>query len=78
MTSTAKDAIAAAEERLRIARFGTEDMKSNPARFNSGLMNAVAFARMVSFSLQNMRSSVAEFDDWYGKKQNEMRNDILM
>ena len=41
-------------------------------------MNAVVFGRMVTFSLQNMRSSVPEFDEWYEGVRERMRRDKVM
>lgn len=76
--ATAWEAIQAAEARLETARFGLEDMRGRPERAQSGLMNAVVFGRMVTFALQNMRSTVPEFDDWYNAKREDMRADSLM
>lgn len=69
--------IAAAEERLRIARFGCAEM-SRPDRLRAGLYNAVVFGRMVTFAIQNLRGVVPDFDQWYSRKQEEMRADGLM
>jgi hypothetical protein len=75
--ASSSEAIRAAEDRLATARFGLADM-SNPKRSLSGLMNAVVFGRMVTFALQNMRSSVPEFDDWYELVRAELKADPLM
>src|SRR5262249_17042181 len=71
------DVIQAAEDRLRTARFGLADM-DNPDRNRSGLYNAVVFGRMVTFALQNLRSIVPDFDEWYAPHQEAMRSDPLM
>ena len=76
--ASAESAIAAAESKLRIAYFGLEDMVKRPDRFHSGLMNAVVFARMVTFALQSMAKEVPEFNAWYELQQAEMRNDPSM
>lgn len=51
---------------------------SRPERAQSGLYNAVVFGRMVTFALQNLRSVVPDFDDWYAPKQDQMRSDEMM
>lgn len=75
---TPHEIISAAEQRLEVARFGLEDMQKRDQRFNAGLMNAVVFGRMATFQLQNLRSIIPDYDDWYGPKQDEMRADPLM
>lgn len=77
MTQTAAQIISAAEEHLRTARFGLQDMKV-PARRRPGLLNVIVFGRSATFALQNIKSIVPEFEDWYAKKQEEMRSDSLM
>lgn len=73
---SASDVIRAAEERLESARFGLADMKQ-PQRAHSGFYNAVVFGRMVTFALQNLRSIIPEFDQWYAPKQEQLRADPL-
>ncbi len=70
--------IQVAKERLETAQFGLEDMLRRPERFQSGLCNAVVFGRAVTFALQNLRSVVDNFDDWYCPMQEQMRCDPLM
>jgi hypothetical protein len=70
--------IAAAEQHLQTAKFGLTDIKGKPERRRAGLMNAVVFARSATFALQNLRSVIPEFDEWYKGKQDEMRVDPLM
>ncbi len=78
MARSAQDIIGAAEELLRDARFGLEDMLTRPGRAKTGLRNAVVFGRAVTFALQNLRSVVPDFDTWYGPKRAEMKADSLM
>ncbi|MCD9825321.1 hypothetical protein [Bradyrhizobium japonicum] len=75
--ASAPDSIKAAESRLDTAKFGLADMK-NPKRALSGLLNAVVFARMVTFALQNMRNEVDGFAAWYDPIVAELKNDQLM
>jgi hypothetical protein len=60
------------------ASLGLKDMERDPNRYYSGLMNAVIFSRMVTFSLQNMKNDVPEFDAWYKIQQDDMANDPAM
>src|ERR1700737_1788713 len=71
------DAVRAAEDRLKTARFGLADMK-DPKRALSGLFNAVVFGRMTTFALQNMRSEVEGFDEGYNDVQTGLAADPLM
>jgi glutaminyl-tRNA synthetase len=75
--ATAQQSIKAANERLATVRFGLADM-ADPNRARTGLYNAVVFGRMVTFALQNMTSSVPEFDDWYELVRAELKADPLM
>lgn len=63
MGASSADSIRAAEERLNIARQGLKDM-DDPRRSRSGLYNAVVFARMVTFALQNMKNQADGFNEW--------------
>lgn len=74
MTKVILEVIRSAEDRLRTAKFGLEDM-ARPERSESGFHNAIVFGRMVTFALQNLRSITADFDDWYAVKQEEMKLD---
>ena len=76
--NSAADVIRRAEEHLQTARFGLEDMRSRPERFQSGLHNAVVFGRAVTFALQNMRSVVPDFDEWYEPVKVAMKSDPLI
>jgi hypothetical protein len=76
--STVQEAIAAAKDRLKAAEFGLHDLKNDPRRLRSGLMNAVVFGRMVTFSLQNARNQCEAFDTWYEPRQLEMKSDPLL
>lgn len=42
------------------------------------LMNFITHGRTVTFIVQNLKSVVPNFDDWYTKYQDEMRSDPLM
>lgn len=76
--ASAEEAIKSARERLQTAYFGLEDMEQRPHRFHSGLMNAVVFSRMVTFSLQNMSSTVDGWGEWYADEQATMKSDPEM
>jgi hypothetical protein len=65
MARAAASIISEAEDLLRTAEFGLEDMKLRPGRARSGLRNAVVFGRISTFALRNLRSVVPEFDAWY-------------
>ena len=66
------------DETLAVAGFGLEDIRSSPERRLAGLRNLVVFGRAVTNGLQNLRSTEANFDDWYSPFQKEMENDPLM
>ncbi|KUM23451.1 hypothetical protein AU467_08775 [Mesorhizobium loti] len=78
MSRSAESIIAEAEDLLRTAKFGLEDMVSRPGRAKTGLRNAVIFGRNATWALQNLRSVIIEFDAWYQPKQEEMKADALM
>lgn len=42
------------------------------------LANIITFGRSVTFVMQNLRSSVTNFDDWYKPFQDEMKGDELL
>jgi hypothetical protein len=75
---SAESIIAEAEDLLRTAQFGREDMNTRPGRARSGLRNAVVFGRNATWALQNLRNVIPEFDEWYNAKQEEMKADPLM
>lgn len=77
-TMSVEEVLSGAREKLKTARFGLEDMRQRPERFYSGLMNAIVFGRMVTFALQNLRSKVDGYDEWYAEKQAELKADPLM
>ena len=51
---------------------------ARPGRALTGLRNAVVFGRMVTFALQNLRSTSSEFEGWYAVKVAEMKADPLI
>jgi hypothetical protein len=67
-----------ADELLKTARFGLEDMMTRPGRARTGLRNAVVFGRNATWALQNLRGVVSDFDVWYEGKAAEMSADPLM
>jgi len=78
MATSPKQAISAARQRWATARFGLQDMQMRTSRYQSGLMNAVVFGRMVSFALQNMKNAVDDWEQWYEPIQKELRDDPIM
>jgi len=74
----ARSVISEAEDLLRTAEFGLEDMRTRPGRGRSGLRNAVVFGRNVTWALQNLKHIVPGFEAWYSAKQADMRADPLM
>lgn len=70
-----KDILLRANNMLIVAERGYSDLAGeDPAAYNSGLMNVATFGRAVTNVLQNLRSVVEHFDDWYMPKQEEMRS----
>ena len=78
MNKSASEIISATEELLQDAKFGLDDMRHETRRFRSGFRNAVVFGRSVTFSLQNLRGKVPDFEIWYSNIELRMRNDDLM
>lgn len=78
MGRSPKEIVDEADELLKTAAFGLEDMKTRPGRMKTGLRNAVIFGRNTTWALQNLRSVHEEFDAWYAEKQAEMKADDLM
>ena len=63
---TTTDIIRSAEETLKTAEQGLEDLiKGPPERKLSGLRNLIVFGRAVTNILQNLRSIESDFDAWY-------------
>ena len=76
---TTTDIIRSIEETLKTAEQGLEDLiKGPPKRKLSGLRNLVVFGRAITNVLQNLRSTEPDFNTWYGKYMEEMKNDPLM
>jgi hypothetical protein len=73
-----KEIITEAEDLLRTARFGLEDMEQRPGRAKTGLRNAVVFGRNTTWALQNLKGKAVGFEKWYAAKQEEMKADPLM
>lgn len=77
-TQTVSQILHEADDLLKTAEFGLEDMKSRPGRARSGLRNAVIFGRNSTWALQNLKNVVPDFEAWYSAKQAEMKADPLM
>ena len=76
---TTTDIIRSAEETLKTAEQGLEDLTEGLSeRKLSGLRNLVVFGRAVTNILQNLRSTESDFDTWYKRYEKEMRNDPLI
>jgi len=76
---TTTDIIRSAEETLKTAEQGLEDLIKGPSeRELSGLRNLIVFGRAVTNILQNLRSTEPDFDTWYKRYREEMGNDPLM
>ena len=78
--TAAEDSIEAivvrAEETLFTAKLGLGHLGSQDPRIRAaGLRNAIVFGRAVTNVLQNLRSKVPEFDDWYQKRVEVMKKD---
>jgi hypothetical protein len=79
MSRTAEQIITAAEEHLKTATFGLRDIESSsPEKKTAGLLNVAVFGRSATFALQNLKSIVPEFEEWYKKKQDDFATDALM
>ncbi|WP_158968046.1 hypothetical protein [Paraglaciecola sp. L3A3] len=68
-----------AEETLKTAQFGFEDL-SDKKRRTSGLRNLIVFGRSVTFVIQNLKTPVGEkeFSTWYLPIQESLKSDVLM
>jgi len=76
---TTTDIIKNAEETLKTAKQGLKDLIKGPReRKLSGLRNLIVFGRAITNILQNLRSTESDFDTWYERYKEEMRNDQLM
>lgn len=80
MTPTIVDVLRRAEETLKTARHGLDDLLSSDRshRF-TGLRNLIVFGRSFTWVLQNLRSVIPEqFDRWYAPEQANLAKDPLM
>jgi hypothetical protein len=76
---TTEDILQSTRSTLKAAELGLADMmKADTGRKIVGLRNLVVFGRMVTFILQNLRTTESAFDEWYAKYQAEMQNDDLL
>jgi hypothetical protein len=75
---SAQEIVSEAEQRLLVAKYGLEDIRSRPGRVRSGLANVIVFGRAVTFGLQHLRGVVADFDAWYIPLQEAMRKHPVM
>ena len=74
-----KQILGKAEDILKTAEIGLEMLKSgNPNIMLPGLNNLVVFGRAITNVLQQLRSSENEFDLWYTKYREEMKDDPLL
>lgn len=81
MNSEIQAIIIKAEETLKTARYGFDDLTSgNRQRRFSGIRNLVVFGRSVTFVLQNLKTPAGEvsFNEWYEPIQDMMKADVLM
>lgn len=81
MTKAVEEIIQKAEETLKTARFGYEDLISrNRARRYSGLRNLIVFGRSVTFVLQNLKTPLGgeAFDRWYSPIQDSLKANPIM
>ena len=73
------DILKSLQDTLNTAEFGYETFTNgSPPQKMVGLRNLVVFGRAVTNVLQNLSNIEPEFDDWYGKYQDEMKADELM
>lgn len=70
-----RDVLSSARQILENALQGEADYRAGAERRLSGLYNAVTSGRSVTFVLQNLSSSVPEFEDWYAPRRDRMRAD---
>jgi len=76
---TKSDIIKDAKATLETAEFGLRDLINGPSnRKLSGLRNLVVFGRAVTNILQNLRSTVPQFEEWYKRYREEMESDPLL
>ena len=81
MTEEVEDIIRKAEDTLKTARFGYEDLTSgNRARRYPGLRNLIVFGRSVTFVLQNLKTPVGSerFEKWYLPIQVDLKTNPIM
>jgi hypothetical protein len=70
--------IAKAEEALHTANLGLDDISGAPHRDVAGVKNVATYGRAATRILNQLRSEVDGFDDWWNKYQEEMESDPLM
>ena len=79
MKKTKSEIIASLKETLTTAKFGLDIIETNnPKSRQIGLKNLFVFGRAVTNVLQNLRSVVEDFDEWYFPYQEKMKNDKIM
>ena len=67
------------QETLKTAELGFAMLtKGAPNLKLCGLRDLVIFGRVVTFVLQNLRSTESKFDEWYFKYREEMKSDPLL
>lgn len=69
--------LARARETLGIAKQALQDAR-DPRRRLASIRNIVVFGRSVTNIIENLRSRVERFDDWYKPLSEEMSRDPLM
>jgi hypothetical protein len=77
MVRSKRRIIESAEELLRSARRHAADYDTQGDRKITGLYASISSGRSVTWALQNLRSVVDDFDEWYVPLQEEMRADPL-
>jgi len=67
--------LATAEKVLGFAEAGFQDYLKRADSAESGLHNAITQGRSVTFILQNLSSKVDGWEEWYGPRQQALRDD---
>ena len=75
MTEESSRILDSAARMLEFARQGQSDFLAGGDRRLSGLYTAITSARSVTFTLQNLRNKVDNFDDWYGPIREQLSAD---
>jgi hypothetical protein len=77
--SRVREIISQADETLQTSAFGLHLVNlDDPHARKIGLRNTVVFGRAVTNIIQNLRSVVDDFDDWYGPWVTRMKADETM